>query len=224
VSRDALARELLDLDPRSERYRVLKAARDFKSSWVTLAELIHQVEQMQKYADWGFDSLEQYCVEELRISPRTAQKLLKSFRFLQENEPDVVTQREEDPRDRPPIPDVAQVSFLARARTDQGLPEPVYRKLRDAAFRHGATVTELRSQLKEAVPVAAKPRPPRDAAQALRVALSHVARTLEVLSDVEGIDDEMIRAAERLRDLIAHRLPRSASPNSTAKQGAAGQA
>ena len=89
------------------------------------------------------------------------------------------------------------------------MPEPVYRKLRDAAFKDGATVTELRTRLKEVLPDMPKARAPRDEAKALRVALSHVARTLEVLSDVEGLSQDVLKLAERLRDEIAHRLPRA---------------
>jgi hypothetical protein len=209
MSRDALSRKLAELDPRSDRYRALLAARDFKASWVNLAEIIHQVEELQKWQEWAFESLETYCTQELRISPRTMTKLLQSYRFLAEHEPDAVANREEDPRERPEVPDVAQVSFLAKARKDERLPEPEYRKLRDAAFKDGATVTELRTKFKEVIPEAPRPRAPRDEAKALRVALSHVARTLEVLSEVEGLDPQVMRMAESLRDELAHRLPRS---------------
>ncbi|MBI5493939.1 MAG: hypothetical protein HY904_02865 [Deltaproteobacteria bacterium] len=209
MSRDSLDRKLAELDPRSERYRALLAARDFKASWVRMAEALHQVQELEKHLEWGFHSFDEYCEMELRISPRTAQKLLKSYQFLNEHEPEAVNRGADDPRERPEVPDVAQVAFLARARKDERVPEPVYKKLRDAAFRDGATVTELRTRLKEAVPEAPKPRPARDSARALRVALSHVARTLEVLSEVDGLDDELIRLAEKLRDELAHRLPRT---------------
>jgi hypothetical protein len=209
MSKDALSRKLADLDPHSQRYRVLLSARDFKASWVHLAEQLHQVTELQKYTEWGFASMEEYCQEELRISPRTVQKLLRSYEFLAEHEPESVAAGGEDPRERPEVPDVAQVSFLARARKDERLPEPVYRKLRDAAFKDGATVTELRTRLKEVLPDMPKARAPRDEAKALRVALSHVARTLEVLSDVEGLSQDVLKLAERLRDEIAHRLPRA---------------
>ncbi|MEW5850391.1 MAG: hypothetical protein AB2A00_16515 [Myxococcota bacterium] len=208
MSRDNLARQLSDLDPRTDRYRVLLCARDFRASWVNLAEALHQVEETQKFLEWGFKDINEYCEQELRISPRTAAKLLKSYRFLAENEPEAVANREDDPRNRPAVPDVAQVSFLARAAKDERVPEGVYKKLRDAAFRDGATVTELRTKFKEAVPDAPKPRTVRDEAKALRVALSHAARTLEVLSEVEGLDDEVMAMAEKLRDAIAFRLPR----------------
>lgn len=211
MARDALAEKLQELDPRTDRYRVLLAARDFKASWVTLAELLQQVDELSKFQEWGFETVEEYCERELRISPRTAQKLLKSYKFLTEHEPEAVANRDGDPRERPPVPDVAQVSFLARARSDERVPEPVYKKLRDAAFKDGATVTELRTRFKEAIPDAPKPRAARDEAKALRVALSHIARTLEVLSEVEGLDDKVIKLAESLRDAIAHRLPRDAA-------------
>ena len=84
-------------------WRGVFAARDFKASWVHLAEALNQVKELAKHVEWGFESVEQYCEQELRISPRTVNKLLSSYQFLAEHEPEAVATRDEDPRSRPEV-------------------------------------------------------------------------------------------------------------------------
>ena len=74
--------QLKTLDPSSERYATLSAARDFKASWVALGELLTRVREGSLYREWGYSSFEAYARRELRIRQDTANKLTRSFSFL----------------------------------------------------------------------------------------------------------------------------------------------
>ena len=47
---------LSNLDPGSERYHVLRAARDFKASWVELGERLTETREQEKFKEWGYTS------------------------------------------------------------------------------------------------------------------------------------------------------------------------
>ena len=52
---------LRTLDPSSERFRVLAAARDFKASWVILGEILTTVRDSNAFKEWGYSSFEAYA-------------------------------------------------------------------------------------------------------------------------------------------------------------------
>jgi len=47
----AIQSKLATLDPESERYHVLVAARDFKASWVALGERLTAVREREQYLE-----------------------------------------------------------------------------------------------------------------------------------------------------------------------------
>ncbi len=102
---------LAELEPGSERYNVLSAARDFKASWVMLGERLTLVREHDLYKAWSYASFEAYCQKELRLKADTANKLTRSFAFVRDHSPDSLTH--EAPRELPPL-DV--VDLLSRAR------------------------------------------------------------------------------------------------------------
>ena len=102
---------LRTLDPSSERFRVLAAARDFKASWVILGEILTTVRDSNAFKEWGYSSFEAYARRELRLRADTAAKLTRSYSFLKEHEPKALETRQE--KELPPL-DV--VDLLTRAR------------------------------------------------------------------------------------------------------------
>ena len=61
----AIQSQLTTLEPTSERYKVLVAARDFKASWVELGERLTTIRESEKFLAWGYSSFEAYCRREL---------------------------------------------------------------------------------------------------------------------------------------------------------------
>ncbi|RME20894.1 MAG: hypothetical protein D6806_15595, partial [Deltaproteobacteria bacterium] len=110
------------LEPGSDRYNVLETARRFKKSWIEMGAALFRVRAKELYRRWGFDRFEQYCQQELRIKPQTANKLCASYAFLREEDPSVLR------RDgvEKPVPDVQVVDFLRRLKEKRNIPDDAF--------------------------------------------------------------------------------------------------
>lgn len=125
----AIESQLRTMDPKSERYRVLSAARDFKASWVELGDLLTRVREDDAYREWGYANFDAYCRRELRIKQDTANKLTRSYAFLRDHEPEALEERTE--RELPPL-DV--VDLLSRARERAKLTDRQFDDIRHEVF------------------------------------------------------------------------------------------
>jgi hypothetical protein len=158
-----------------ERADLLRRARAFKASWIDVAEGLTHVKRTGRWRQWGFDSLEAYAKNELRLRPETVDKLTGSYSFLQRRAPTVLA------RDalREPVPSYQSVDFLRRAEAQDEAPR--------------AAVDEIRKRvLEEAAPISAVSRAYRDVV----FPLDDEARRAR---DVAGLKN----VAKRLRDLLA---------------------
>jgi hypothetical protein len=204
---EMILERMQQLDPSEPRYQVLEAALAFKASWVILGEHLTEVAQQKLYKPWGYRSFATYCAEEVRVTPATARKLVKSYEWLGAEAPEllpkvengVVTPRRE-------VPDMAAVSVLADARNklEKGdVEQDAYLALKQAALEGNSSASELRKELRAAIPK----EPVVDKTKALRRALTAAVKTIEHLKDWDG-DDVLLTQAEQLRDQIADKLPR----------------
>ena len=198
---------LAELDPATPRYAALAAALQFKSSWVKLGEVLSEVRTTLSFRDWGYESFDHYCKDEIRITHETAAKLCRSFGYLSETQPALVAAPA--PGEAPPrVPDLQAIDLLARMQKNERVPEPIYRDLTRATFSEDLGAQELRRRLREEAPAAfARPKTVGgDGRKLLRSALSQVARLIETLQAVDQLDDSILEQAEALRSMIAGRL------------------
>ena len=152
---------LRTLDPSSERFRVLAAARDFKASWVILGEILTTVRDSNAFKEWGYSSFEAYARRELRLRADTAAKLTRSYSFLKEHEPKALETRQE--KELPPL-DV--VDLLTRARERAKVSDEDIQSIRQEVFEDGANPTRhaVVKRFREIDPDAfrGKPRAPKE--------------------------------------------------------------
>jgi hypothetical protein len=118
------------LEPGSDRYRVLDVARRFKSSWVELGEELLRVNQGSLYQHWGYASFEEYCQKEIRIRKPTAQKLTRAYRFISKEEPQLLA--EKSPLTS--VPDYRSIDLLRQAREEHEFSEEDYATLRQTVI------------------------------------------------------------------------------------------
>ncbi|MBJ6723499.1 hypothetical protein [Geomesophilobacter sediminis] len=117
------------LEPGSDRYDVLDKAKRFKSSWVELGEKLLVVSSQGSFREWGYNSFEEYCVQEIRIKRGTAEKLTMAYRFMEKEEPQLLQHRG-TAEDLKPLPDYRSVDLLRKAKEEKGFSEEEYQDLR----------------------------------------------------------------------------------------------
>ncbi|MEW6430700.1 MAG: hypothetical protein AB1730_04255 [Myxococcota bacterium] len=143
-----LQKKALEVPPGSFRQTVLLAAKRFKSSWVELGKLLVKVRNEALFEDWGYPSFEAYCLAELRIRKQTAEKLVRSFSFLDKHEPE----RMGRPQVVEEAPAFEVVEVLAQAEDRGQLSASEYKSIRDAIWNPEKPTSELRRELTERFP------------------------------------------------------------------------
>lgn len=138
-----LAARIDDLPAGSLRRRVLEGARRFKASWVELGKLLSEVKRGGAWQGWGFRDFEGYCARELFIRRQTAEKLTRSYGFLERHEPELA---KEQGRGAPPF---EVVEVLSRAEAQGRLPAGGWRELRDGILEQPPAPAALARQLAE---------------------------------------------------------------------------
>lgn len=187
------------LEPSSDRYRVLATAIDFKRSWLELAEHLTRVERTGEFKAWGYRTFAAYATHELHLRRETVTKLVRSFGFLEEHEPEQLkTARAERER---PIPAFEVLDALALARANPELPEETYRDIREQVFGEGMTPAQVRAASK---PTKAPERedPLARIVAALKLAERLYGLVLEADELPEAIAKDTERVVHGLRALV----------------------
>jgi hypothetical protein len=143
-----LQQKALEVPPGSLRHTVVLAAKRFKASWVELGKLLVKVRNEALFEDWGYPTFETYCLAELRIRKQTAEKLTRSFSFLDRHEPE----RMERPSVVDEAPAFEVVEVLAQAEERGQLSASEYKSVRDAIWNPEKPNSELRRELTDRFP------------------------------------------------------------------------
>ena len=148
-----------NLEPDSFRYKVLDAAKSFKSSWIELGQFLFTVYKDKLYRDWKYETFESYCAKEIGIRQNTALKLLKSYSFLEKEEPDFV--RPETLSERKPnrIPSFESVNALRLAHDNDRVSESQYEDLRQDILEDAKEDSEIKKKVKYILKSGAKLSP-----------------------------------------------------------------
>jgi hypothetical protein len=136
------------LDPSSFRYRVLGAARDFKSSWIELGQHLFTVYRDKLYRDWSYLTFEAYCAKEIGIRQSTAVKLLKSYAFLEKEEPHFLKRETLEGTTPTRIPGFEAVNALRLAKANDRVSENDYEGLREDVFESAAEDADVKKKLR----------------------------------------------------------------------------
>ena len=131
------------------RSQTLSAAKQFKTSWIELGQYLFTIHKDKLYKAWGYLSFETYCAKELAFKQTTAAKLIKSYEFLEREEPrltDAATSEEVPPAN---LPNYESVNILRLAENNEKLtPEDIH-SLRKSVLEKGRDPQEVRAQMKQ---------------------------------------------------------------------------
>jgi hypothetical protein len=195
------------------RIHVVRRAREFKRSWVMMAEALVEVRNRESYLDWGYEDFYTYCSLELQIKQATADKLTGSYVALKRHAPSVLKRDGLTER----IPTCDAVDYFAKAlqRTpsnDDGervVAEEVVDELKHAVFEEGAPVSDLRKRFNPVF----NPKPEgAEQMDAIRRATATVRRLERAIEEIDGLPRPTVRASldalESLREDLTELLER----------------
>lgn len=183
------------LDPESERYQVLDTAKRFKSSWVELGDKLLQVSSHGQFREWGYQSFEDYCVQEIRIKKGTAEKLTLAYRYMEKQEPALLQQKSP----LKPLPDFRSIDLLRQAKEEKGFSDDEYADLRKRVVEEERSHPTVLKRFKE-VAAAHRTEEP-DPIVPVKTSLSAARRLDTSLQGVPGVPAEL---RDNLLNLILH--------------------
>jgi len=194
VDEELEANELaFENDP--QRAELVRRTRNFKSSWIELAEGLTEAQRSNAWREWGYESFDEYTRRELHLRPETVQKLVGSFSFLRKRAPEVLS------RDgvRTQIPSYQAIDFLRRAESEERAPTEAVDEIRRKVLDEGQSLPAIAKKFQEVVfPIDASAKRQRDVAGLKNVAT----RLKELLAETRAVPrrmaDDVTESLERL--------------------------
>jgi hypothetical protein len=146
-SLETLEEKMKNIDENSLRYHILKSAKDFKTSWIDLGRALYSAWKDKLYKDWGYGDFNIYTSKEIGIRKQTALKLLKSYYFLEKEEPVYLEKNYAETKDAALVPSLEAVDVLRLAKNKKILNEEDYSHLKSEIFEKGKDAREVKKNL-----------------------------------------------------------------------------
>ncbi len=141
-----LEEKMEQLDANSFRYHILESAKQFKCSWIELGRALYSVWKDKMYKEWGYLNFDIYVSREIGIRRQTAMKLLKSYYFLEQEEPQYLKTDAAQTPEPAKIPSYEAVDILRQAKSKKIL-DADYQGLKKEIFELGKDAPELKKNL-----------------------------------------------------------------------------
>jgi hypothetical protein len=144
---EKIENKIRETEPGSIRHRILRDARAFKTSWISLGRSLFAVWRDKLYKEWGFEEFETYIRKEIGIKKPTALKLVRSYSFLETKEPAYLKKTEEEGFNAAKIADYGSVDVLRRADNSRDIDREDYSKLKTYVLEEGKDEKDVRKDL-----------------------------------------------------------------------------
>jgi len=129
------------------RGELAEHAKDFKTAWVALGQGLYAVWRDKMFQAWGHDKFEHYVVNELGLKKPLAMKLVKTYFFVEQEEPAYLKKEFSEAREASVIPGYESLDVLRSARTNKDLNRADYVNLRKQVFEKGKDAAVVRKEL-----------------------------------------------------------------------------
>ena len=188
------------------RVHIAQHAKDFKLSWVQLGQGLYSVWRDKIYHSWEFDKFEDYVVKELGLKKPLALKLVKTYFFVEQDEPVYLKKEFAEVRDTAAVPSIEGLDVLRLARNRKELTRDDYTKLRRDIFEKGKEASVVRKELtamikerKQVDPEAARDQRHEQSVRRLVAALRSFKKDMETL---KLADPDIVEEAEGLLEKL----------------------
>ena len=129
------------------REEVKRTAKEFKAGWVGLGRVLHEVQKNRLFREWGYDTFEAYVKNEIGIKKTTALKLLRSYYFLEKEEPDYLNADYRKETSATKVPEYEAIDVLRRVKEKEDIDKGDYSKIRKSVFNDGVSATDVRKEI-----------------------------------------------------------------------------
>lgn len=136
-----------NLDVNSLRYHILESAKNFKCSWIELGRSLYSVYKDKMYKEWGYLNFDIYVSREIGIRKQTAMKLLKSYYFLEKEEPQYLKTDYTDSSKPVNIPSYESVDILRQVKNKKVFDDDDYSNFKKEIFEKGRDARELKKNI-----------------------------------------------------------------------------
>jgi len=192
------------------RIKAVEVAKKHKSSWIELGQYLFSIYKNKLFKEWGYQAFETYCQKELSIKDATASKLIKSYAFLEKEEPRIVKPdftEEETPKK---IPDYEAVNLLRLAKENKNIPTNEFAELRQEVLNEGKEPKDIRAKVKKIL----EDQKPKDTAEAkdqkrngvLRRLIGFINSAKTQLEEDDLVPEHVLKQMETLAQKLADQL------------------
>jgi len=135
------------MDAESMRYQVLNNAKSFKTSWIGLGQALYTVWKDKLYKDWGYNKFDIYTSKEIGIRKQTALKLLRSYNFLEREEPYYLKKDFNEQANASALPTHEAIDVLRLASKKKDIDKVDYTRLKKNVLEKGKDAREIKKDL-----------------------------------------------------------------------------
>ncbi|MCQ9207951.1 MAG: hypothetical protein NG712_01020 [Omnitrophica bacterium] len=144
---EALEKKMASADPSTLRHQVLKNVKSFKTSWIELGQALYAVWKDKLYKDWGYSKFEAYTAKEIGIRKQTALKLLRSYFFLEKENPRYLTKDYNQDADAASVPTYESIDLLRRVGNKKELDRMDYENIKKNVLERGKDALVVKKDL-----------------------------------------------------------------------------
>jgi len=148
---DNIETRMEGMDADSMRRQVLQHAKSFKVSWIALGQALHTVWKDKLYRNWGYVEFDTYTSKEIGIRKQTALKLLRSYYFLEKEEPHYITNEYREKSNAISMPTFEAVDALRLAKKKKTLDESDYADIRKKVLEEGKSANDVKKDLTQLI-------------------------------------------------------------------------
>ncbi|MFA5119288.1 MAG: hypothetical protein WC695_10685 [Candidatus Omnitrophota bacterium] len=129
------------------RHRILENVKSFKTSWVDLGQALYCVWKDKLYKQWGYSTFDIYTAKEIGVKKDTAMKLLRSYYFLEKEEPAYLKKDYAETTEAAAMPGYDTINVLRMAKEKKVLDDGDYADLKKNVFQKGKDAGEVKKDL-----------------------------------------------------------------------------
>lgn len=192
-------RRMEGLEEGTLRYRILESVRNFKTSWIELGQALYSVWKDKLYRGWGYLTFEAYTSKEIGIRKDTAMKLLRSYYFIESEEPRRLRRDPEDNAEVSSLPSYESVNALRLLKDKKGINREDFENLKKDVLENGKDAFQVKRDIAALIRQRDELEP--DEARRERKAAA-VRRITAVLKNLKNeIRDAKLLPADIVRDI-----------------------